>query len=115
MPTKRFETLEPERQRHLLDAAAAEFAAHGFEQASFNRILTRAGTSKGAMYYYFEDKADLYATVVRDAVGRFVDYCGAPRPAADADAFWAEVERTSARALRYYRQDPHIAGLVRSL
>jgi AcrR family transcriptional regulator len=115
VPTKRFESLDPERKALLLDAAAAEFAAHGFEAASFNRIIERAGTSKGAIYYYFEDKADLYATVVRDAVTRFVAYCGPIGPASDAAAYWAEVERMSQQSLRYYRRDPHIAGLVRSL
>ena len=52
---------------------------------------------------------------MRDAVTRFVAYCGPIAPAADADAYWAEVERMSQQSLRYYRRDPHIAGLVRSL
>ena len=34
--------------------------AHGFENASLNRIIKKAGISKGAMYYYFDDKMDLY-------------------------------------------------------
>lgn len=115
MPTKRFETLEPERKRVLLDAAAAEFAAHGYEGASFNRIIERAGTSKGAIYYWFEDKADLYATVVRDAVTRLVDRCGPTAMAPDAASFWTGIQRMTERALRFYREDPQIAGLVRSL
>ena len=115
MPTKRFDTLEPDRQAHLLDAAAAEFAAHGYEAASFNRILSRAGTSKGALYYYFEDKADLYATVVRDAVLRFVSFLGPPEPVTDVRTFWEGVERISRSSIRYYRKDEHIAGLIRSL
>lgn len=115
MPTKRFDTLEPDRQAHLLDAAAAEFAAHGYEAASFARILSRAGTSKGAIYYYFEDKADLYATVVRDAVLRFVSFLGPPEAATDVATFWDGIERISRSSIRYYRKDPHIAGLIRSL
>ena len=66
-PRPRFETLEPARRSAILDAAAEEFAARGFEAASYNRIIERAGTSKGAMYYYFEDKADLFTTVVAEA------------------------------------------------
>jgi AcrR family transcriptional regulator len=115
LPTRRFEALEPERRAHLLACAAAEFAEHGFEAASFNRIIERAGVSKGSFYYYFEDKADLYATVLRDAVGRLMAACGVPRPAPDAEAFWAEVRRIAGRAFHHYRSDPHIAGLVRSL
>src|SRR5690349_20161096 len=101
MPTKRFDALEPDRRAHLLDAAAAEFAAHGYEAASMSRILARAGTSKGAIYYYFEDKADLYATVVRDAVLRFVAYCGTPEPVTDAASFWDSIQRLSRSSIRY--------------
>jgi AcrR family transcriptional regulator len=48
-----------------LEIAAQEFAKHGFEDASVNRILERAQMSKGAAYYYFEDKIDLFFTVVQ--------------------------------------------------
>ena len=64
MPRPRFDRLPPERRAALLDAAAQEFGAHGYEDASFNRILERAGVSKGAAYYYFDDKEDLFLTVV---------------------------------------------------
>lgn len=115
MPTKRFDSLDPERKARLLAAAAEEFAAHGFEAASFNRIIERADTSKGAIYYYFEDKADLYATVLRDAIGRLIVACGTLEPFDDVEGFWREVEQLGVRAIRHYRGDPHIAGLVRTL
>jgi AcrR family transcriptional regulator len=115
VPTKRFDSLDPDRKRLLLEAAAAEFAAHGYEAASFNRIIERAGTSKGAIYYYFEDKADLYATVVRDAVARLVASCGPLPPVTDAASFWEAVGELGRMGMAYYRQDPHIAGLLRSL
>jgi AcrR family transcriptional regulator len=65
MPFSRFERLAPEKRELLLESAAKEFATHGFEQASFNRILEQAQMSKGAAYYYFEDKADLFGTVIQ--------------------------------------------------
>jgi AcrR family transcriptional regulator len=49
---------------------AQEFANYGFEDASINRILENAKMSKGAAYYYFEDKADLLATTVQYCVQR---------------------------------------------
>jgi AcrR family transcriptional regulator len=67
MPFSRFEKLAPEKREHLLDVAAREFAIHGFADASINRILEQAQMSKGATYYYFEDKVDLFCTVVRYA------------------------------------------------
>ena len=64
MPRPRFEKLTAEKQERILEAAAREFAAQGFDGASMNRILVQAGISKGAAYYYFDDKADLFITAV---------------------------------------------------
>ncbi len=67
MPYARFYKLATEKREKLLDVAAQEFARHGFENASVNRILERAQMSKGAAYYYFEDKVDLFIAVVQYA------------------------------------------------
>ena len=64
MPRPRFDKLPPERQATILDAATVEFATAGYENASLNRIIERAELSKGATYYYFDGKEDLYLTVL---------------------------------------------------
>ncbi|HXW06187.1 MAG TPA: TetR/AcrR family transcriptional regulator [Vicinamibacterales bacterium] len=56
------------RQR-LLDAAAAEFAAHGFAGASVDRIAAAAGLNKAMIYYHFASKAGLYGEILRDMFG----------------------------------------------
>jgi AcrR family transcriptional regulator len=65
MPYPRFEKLAFEKRQRLMEVAAQEFAGHGFEEASLNHILERAQLSKGVAYYYFEDKVDLFCTVVQ--------------------------------------------------
>lgn len=70
MPYARFYKLAIEKREQLLDVAAQEFARNGFEDASINRILEYAQMSKGAAYYYFEDKVDLFITVVQYAMER---------------------------------------------
>jgi AcrR family transcriptional regulator len=65
MPHPRFDRLPAARRAALLEAAAQEFGTHGFDDASINRILERAGLSKGAAYFYFDDKEDLFVTVVQ--------------------------------------------------
>ena len=64
MPRPRFEKLAEGKRRRILEAAAKEFATYGYENASLNRMLEEAGISKGAAYYYFDDKADLYTTTL---------------------------------------------------
>jgi AcrR family transcriptional regulator len=65
VPFPRFDKLPQEKRERLLGIAAQEFAKHGFADGSVNRILERAQISKGAAYYYFEDKIDLFFTVVQ--------------------------------------------------
>lgn len=97
MPFDRFEKLAADKRERILDAAAQEFAAQGFEGASVNRILERAQMSKGAAYYYFADKADLFGAAVSYAseyiqlAGMVVDLVGL-----SAETFWptfAELHR----------------------
>ena len=65
MVRPRFAKLPPAQQQAILRAALDEFAAHGFHDASLNRVIEAAGISKGSMYYYFDGKEDLYAHVAR--------------------------------------------------
>jgi len=46
-------------KERILDAALVEFGAKGFRSASIDDIASRAGVTKGAIYYYFVDKDDL--------------------------------------------------------
>ena len=49
---------------HILDAAAAEFAEHGFAGARVDGIARRAGVNKAMLYYHVGDKAALYEAVL---------------------------------------------------
>jgi AcrR family transcriptional regulator len=65
MPFARFDKLSPAKRERILEVAAQEFARYGYEDASINHMLEQAQMSKGAAYYYFEDKVDLFCTVVQ--------------------------------------------------
>ena len=56
------------RHRALLDTAAELFMEVGFEAASLNELVKRAGGSKSSIYSYFRDKDGLFAAVVDDMV-----------------------------------------------
>lgn len=77
MARTRFDNVDPDRQEAILAAASDDFAAHGYAGASLNRIIEAAGISKGSLYYYFDDKADLFASVVMEALERMVAHVGA--------------------------------------
>jgi len=114
-PLPRFEKLPEDKRRTILDAAAAEFAEHGFEGASFNRIIEQAGISKGAMYYYFADKADAYGAVLDDVVGRMMAIVSDIPEPDDAAGFWRYLEEANERANEAFLADPQLAALGRHL
>lgn len=92
MARPRFEKLDPERQEALLAAAAEEFASRGFESASLNRIVERAGTNKGSIYYYFENKQDLLATAAERAVSKVLaEIKFPPLESLTKEDFWDQI------------------------
>ena len=114
MPRPRFDRLPEEKRRSILDAAAREFAEHGFDGASYNRIIANAGVSKGAMYYYFDDKEDLYATVLVGVIDEWMSIIG-DLPEVDSPAeFWKEFEDILARSMTAWREDPRAAEISHS-
>ncbi len=115
MPRPRFESLEPDRRAAILDAAAAELAGAGFEGSSYNRIIARAGVSKGAMYYYFDGKEDLVLTTLLDAVERARRVLGEPPPFEDAHGFWDSLGELYERAVGFVAAEPTMAGLLQSV
>lgn len=50
-------------RRLVLEAAEAEFAARGYEDARIQDIASEAGVSLGTLYNTFEGKADIYQGV----------------------------------------------------
>lgn len=67
MPTSTFFNLRPEKQERLLTAAAREFAAQPFHEASINSMIRAAGLPRGSFYMYFRDKEELFQYLVRES------------------------------------------------
>ena len=52
-------------KERILDAALAEFSAHGIAGARVDRIAQAAKCNKNLIYIYFEDKETLFTAVLR--------------------------------------------------
>lgn len=65
MPVSRAESQQQTRTA-LLEAARHEFTEVGFLGASLERIASRAGYTRGAIYRNFDDKYDLFQSVLTD-------------------------------------------------
>jgi AcrR family transcriptional regulator len=119
MAAPRFHRLADRDRRRLLDVAAEEFARDGFRGASFNRILERAGLSKGAAYYALDSKEDLYVKVLEDACTQLFAHVGDPATATAETRtparFWSVVAALWRRSLEFERAHRDQATLVRAL
>jgi len=113
MPRPRFNKLPEEKRERILEAAAKEFVAYGYESASMNRMLAEAGISKGAAYYYFDDKADLYATAVlhysRELLPDSFDPC-----TITAERYWDEITTLYRHQFTSYADRPWVFGLAKA-
>jgi AcrR family transcriptional regulator len=114
VPRPRFERLPEEKKERILEAAAQEFAVHGFDGASLNQILERAEISKGAAYYYFDDKADFFATVVHHYWQSAVGELKFSLDALTAETFWPVLESLYAQQFARQEENPWMLGLVKA-
>ncbi len=55
---------DPAKREQILDGAKRVFMEQGFEAASMNDITRAAGVSKGTIYVYFENKEDLFGSMI---------------------------------------------------
>ncbi len=61
---------DPERtRRRLLEAGFREVYQRGYQSADLDAVLGRAGVTKGALYYHFENKEALGHAIVEEIIG----------------------------------------------
>ncbi len=54
----------------ILDAALRLFCARGYSATGLGEIAAEAGVTRGAIYWHFGDKADLFARLFRERAAR---------------------------------------------
>lgn len=107
----KFRRRPADRPAEILAAALEVFAERGFHSARLEEVAKKAGVSKGALYLYFETKADLFRAVVRDAISPNLEQVKALAAAA---APFDQAARTGLGLLaRKVVTDRRITGVVK--
>ncbi|WKA58780.1 TetR/AcrR family transcriptional regulator [Planococcus shenhongbingii] len=70
---EKFTNLEEKKKLTILNAALQEFAENGYQQASTNRIVKKAGIGKGMLFYYFKSKRELYEYLIEYSMDIIMD------------------------------------------
>lgn len=99
-------------REQLLDAALHEFSTRGYHDATVDDVAARAGVSKGAVYWYFDNKLALLMAIYRREIGRLTARLGEVagdegRPAV------ARLESLIVTGLVYYADHPDLGNLVK--
>lgn len=98
------EEAQATRQR-LLDAAERVFLAQGVAGSSLNDIALAAGTTRGAIYWHFKDKADLFNAMMDRVTLPLQAAMAAAGPAGGGDPLPA-LRASIREALRKTVRDP---------
>ncbi|MDQ6745881.1 MAG: TetR/AcrR family transcriptional regulator [Actinomycetota bacterium] len=111
-----------ERRRQLLEAGAALFAEHAYEEISMRQIAAAAGVSKPLLYHYFPSKTDLFKAAVAEAAAelqRLIAPSGQGSPleqlSSSLDAYLGWIEdhaRTWAKLMQSAASLPEAGELV---
>lgn len=115
MPTERFKRLSRERQKQIIAVAAAEFAEHGYEGSSLNRIIQLLGSSKGALYYYFNSKEDLFVHTINTLMNSFTGDPNVTAKLCNRDTFWEDTLAFSNDMLNRLADEPQLQTLYRQV
>jgi TetR/AcrR family acrAB operon transcriptional repressor len=93
-----------ETRQRLLDAAEVLFQSQGVSQTTLQQIAQKAGATRGAIYWHFKDKADLFNAMM--------DRVTLPLEAAvqqvAKDGSMEGVERMMVEALKIMTTDPQM-------
>ena len=57
-----------EKRKLLIEAAKKEFLEKGYNKASLRNICAKAGMTTGALYFFFDNKEDLYSSIVNPPI-----------------------------------------------
>ena len=118
MPLSRYESIDKSLKARILDVSKEEFSAHGFEAASYNKIIQKIGISKGSMYYYFENKEDLFVTCFLDEarVAGIFGFEKASFPLTeDKITYWNSIKGLSSKQWNDVSLHPVLMSLMRQL
>lgn len=78
-----------DKAERILEAAGRVLAREGYGGTTVARVADEAGVSRGLLHYYFENKEDMVARVLRRNVGRSAVMLRAIAEASDTPAAFA--------------------------
>lgn len=67
-----FESLPEEKRENIITICLEEFGENGYDKASTNAIVKKAGISKGILFHYFGNKKNLFLYILDYSIDRIL-------------------------------------------
>lgn len=110
-----FHRIPKEKQDKILGACIDEFSRYGYEKGSTDRIIKKAGISKGGLYEYIASKEELFLYVVKYSYDELYGYLKwrikTDRPVPPTDIM-ERIRIYSSFTLDFYTSHPHYITLI---
>ncbi len=99
---------ERETKEKLLQSAKAEFLEKGYTAASLRTICKNAGVTTGALYFFFKDKEDLFASLVQAPLEKIMGIV-TDHYASEAEHIFEYMQRSNSE--NFEQSDDYIASI----
>ncbi|MFZ4452544.1 TetR/AcrR family transcriptional regulator [Salibacterium aidingense] len=109
--TELFENLEPKKKERILNAALEEFAENGYKRASTNKIVRQAGIGKGMLFYYFQNKQELYHYLLQYAMDIIMEEYFQRIDLSETD-FVERLKQAAQVKMQCFSRHPHIFNFM---
>lgn len=107
----KFENLQEEKKKRILDAAIEEFAVNGYDKASTNSIVKKAEISKGILFHYFGSKKNLFLYIFDYCITNLIDKYYLLKESEPEDIF-ERFMRINIRKMKIIQEEPLMNKLV---
>jgi AcrR family transcriptional regulator len=106
--------LDTSKRQRLFQVSSTEFAAHGFTQASLNRIISEVGMSKSSFYHYFKNKTDLFLQTIDQAMGPVLEsHVTIDIDALTAENLWPSLLQMGGELIETFNNSPELIEVTR--
>ncbi len=109
--TNKFEQLADSKQKSIIDASVYEFADKGFKNASVNKIVEKAGISKGSLFNYFKSKNLLFDHIYQIALREVKSYLAKVRDESKNDDFFTRFSKIINSGITFINKHPRLARI----
>lgn len=102
---QQFKKQPAEKQMLILQSALAEFADHGYDLASTNRIVEKAQISKGVLFKYFTNKEQLFSYILEGKLEKKLQWMTSDTEALPSD-FFDILRWYTIREMAFFKNEP---------